>query len=339
MNITSRYKRVAVLGLCALGGALPVAAADTSSWTFTFDNDYFVSSDNNYTDGFGFSWVSNELQSYDEDRFIRKWGDFWSFLPFLGNEGYETYVSWSLAQEMHTPDIISDPNPSLDDQPYAGVLYLDSLFYARKDRWSHTMQLKIGIVGPSSQAGNLQREVHELIGDEIPMGWHTQLPDEPVINVGYTVAYLAAAGHLSDSVEWRVTPLANVGLGTYFTGAGVGLSGEVGWNLVNTFGGAGLRTGVNAATTVGVAPTQGWSVSLFGGLGAFGVAHYLPLDGNVFRDSRSVNSKPFVGTGTIGLNVRRRGLVLSMAITHLTDTVEHNQQDADFGSASLSWNF
>ena len=30
------------------------------------------------------------------------------------------------------------------------------------------------------------------------MGWDTQLPNEPVINVGYTVAHLAAAGTWAD---------------------------------------------------------------------------------------------------------------------------------------------
>jgi hypothetical protein len=35
----------------------------------------------------------------------------------------------------------------------------------------------------------------------------------------------------------------------------------------------------------------------------------LPLDGTVFRDSRSVDSEPFIGTGTIGIAVRHHGFV------------------------------
>ena len=180
--------------------------------------------------------------------------------------------------------------------------------------------------------------MHKAFGIDEPMGWHTQLPDEPVINVGYTAAYLTAAGHVGDTAEWRITTLANVGLGTYFTGGGLGAYGEVGWNLVDAFGGSSLRSGLNTASTVGVGPVDRWSVSFFGGLGAYGVAHYLPLDGTVFRDSRSVDSKPFVGTGTLGVSVRHHGLVVSLAATLFSDTVENQVQDAEFGTLSVSWN-
>ena len=61
---------------------------------------------------------------------------------------------------------------------------------------------------------------------------------------------------------------------------------------------AALRSGLNAASTVGVGPVNGWSVAFYGGFGGYGVAHYLPLDGTVFHDSRSVDSEPFIGTGT-----------------------------------------
>jgi hypothetical protein len=61
----------------------------------------------------------------------------WAFLPFVSDEGYATYASWTLGQEMHTPDDIRNPIPPEDDQPYAGVLYVDSLLYARKERWTH----------------------------------------------------------------------------------------------------------------------------------------------------------------------------------------------------------
>ena len=75
-----------------------------------------------------------------------------------------TYAAWTLAQEMHTPDDITNPNPPEDDQPYAGVLYVDSLLYARKERWTHVWQLKLGVVGPASQAEDVQRDFHDLVG-------------------------------------------------------------------------------------------------------------------------------------------------------------------------------
>jgi len=330
-----------ISGALLLSGAVDCAAQSTPShdgaWTVTLENDTFTSSDNNYTNGLGVTWVSNAIDTYEEQSLLRRWGKFWSFLPFVGNDGYRTYVSWALAQEIHTPDDISNPNPPLDDQPYAGVLYLDSVIYAKRERWAHAWQLRVGVVGPASQADHTQRWFHKMIDSDKPMGWHTQLPNEPVINVGYTGTYLLAQGDLGGSASWRIIPVANAGLGNYFTGAGVGVYGEVGWNLVDAMGGTALRQGFNAASTVGVGPVQGWSLSLSGGVAGYGVAHYLPLDGTMFHDSRSVNTEPFIGMATLGISARYRSMVLFLGRTLFTKAFETERERADFGTLSFSW--
>ena len=45
-----------------------------------------------------------------------------------------TQRPWSVVQEKNTPDDITLPHPLLDDQPHSGVLYLDSVVYAKSDR-------------------------------------------------------------------------------------------------------------------------------------------------------------------------------------------------------------
>jgi hypothetical protein len=324
-----------------LSGAVDCAAQSTAppegAWTVTLENDAFTSSDNNYTNGLGVTWVSNAIDTYDERSLVRRWGKFWSFLPFVGKDGQRTYVSWSLAQEMHTPDDIQNPNPPLDDQPYAGVLYLDSNIYVRDQRWAHAWQLRLGVVGPASQADNVQKWFHDVIGADEPMGWHTQLPNELVLNLGYTGTYMLAQGDLGQSASWRVIPMVNVGLGNYFTGAGLGLYGEVGWNLVDAMGGTALRQGFNGASTVGVGPVNGWSVSFSGGVAGYGVAHYLPLDGTVFHDSRSVNTEPFVGLATLGVTVRHGTMVFFLGRTAFTKSFETQRKRPDFGTLSFSW--
>ena len=186
-------------------GVVDCAAQSPASYrgalTVTVENDVATGSDNNYTNGVGVTWVSDAIDTYEKGSLVRRWGEFWSFLPFVGNEGYRTYVSWSLAQEMHTPDDINVANPPLDDQPYAGVLYLDSTVYAKRERWVHAWQLRVGVVGPASQAENVQKWFHEVIGSDEPMGWDTQLPDELVLNVGYTGAYMLAQGDLGKSAR------------------------------------------------------------------------------------------------------------------------------------------
>jgi len=161
------------------------------------ENDVFTYSDNNYTNGIGISWMSNAVDTYNDRSFVRRWGNLWSFLPFVGDEGYRTYAAWSFAQEMFTPNDIKATHPPLDDQPYAGVLYVDNNIYAVGGRWTHVWQLRVGIVGPASQAEQAQKWVHKGVGSDEPMGWDTQLPNEAVLNVGYTGSYLLARGELT----------------------------------------------------------------------------------------------------------------------------------------------
>lgn len=171
MNMSVKIGGAAVLLFCSACWMARADAAPGKEWlTFSVENDSFTGSDNNYTSGLGISWVSADLESYDDDSFVSKWGRLWSFLPFVSDEGYTTYAAWTLAQEMHTPDDITNPSPPEDDQPYAGVLYVDGLLYARKERWTHVWQMKLGVVGPASQAEDLQRDFHDLVSADEPMG-------------------------------------------------------------------------------------------------------------------------------------------------------------------------
>lgn len=314
-------------------------SSDHGALTVTLENDIVAGSDNNYTSGAGVTWNSADLDHYGEDRFVRQWGEAWSFLPFVGDEGYRTYAGWSVVHETHTPDDIELEDPPLDDQPYAGILYVDSLLYARSARWTHAWSLKLGTVGPSSQADEIQERIHDFTGDDEPQGWHTQLPDEPVINMSYTAAHLWKDGRAGESAEWRLIPVGHVGVGNYFTGAGLGLVGEVGWNLADTLGTTALRQGLSLASTVGVGPVDGWSVSFFGGISGHAIAHYLPLDGTVSRDSRSVDTETYVGSASAGLSVRSGGFALSLGGTISTDAFEGQKEDAEFGTLSFSWYF
>nr|NJM02881.1 lipid A deacylase LpxR family protein [Desulfobacula sp.] len=337
MSIRMKVAQAVLLSLYAVGCLTQPVAAYDGAMTLIIENDTFTGSDDNYTNGVGFSWASDDLDTYGRESFLNKWGRFWAFLPFVKDDGYTTYASWSLVQEIYTPDEITDPDPPGDDQPYAGVLYLDNLLYARKGRWGHVWALKLGVVGPDSRAEDVQKGFHDLIGANEPLGWHNQHPNEPVINLGYTAACLAAEGSAAGLAEWKIVPVGTLGLGTYFTGAGLGIYGEIGWNLVDAFGGAALRTGFNAASTVGIGPVDNLSVAFFGSLGGFAVAHYLPLDGTVFTDSRSVDTEPFVGMASCGFSVRQGRFALSFSTSFFTETFETERNNAEFGTVSLSW--
>ncbi|MCL1089111.1 lipid A deacylase LpxR family protein [Shewanella profunda] len=330
--------RILLIGLCLVSSLSQAWAASDGAISLTWENDAFTGTDNNYTNGVGFTWVSGAIDT-DNDGLVEQWTDLWSFLPFVADSEYQTYASWSVVQEMNTPDDDTIPNPSEDDQPFSGILYIDSTLYAQKEDWMHLWQLKLGVVGPMSHAEDVQRGFHKVIGANKPHGWDTQLPNEAVVNLTYTVAHLVAAGSVGDSAQWRLVPIGTLGLGNYFTGAGAGVYGEVGWNLVDALGVSALRSGFNVASTVGVKPLAEWSFSFFGGIGAYGVAHYLPLDGTLFRDSRSVDSNPLIGMVSAGFCLRRGTFSLSYSNTFFSETFETERHKTDFGTLGMSWTF
>jgi hypothetical protein len=333
MVVSKKIVALMLIGLSSLCGEIQ---ASDGALSITLENDIFTGSDNNYTNGLGITWVSGAVDTGD-DGFVGRWTRFWSFLPYVADDGYETYASWSLVQEINTPDDIQDPYPSLDDQPYSGILSVDSTLYSLGRKWAHSWELKLGIAGPAAHADDAQEGLHKLIGSDEPMGWDTQLPNELILNLGYSNAHVAAAGSLGESAQWRVVPIATAGIGNYFTGASFGVYGEVGWNLVDALGVAALRSGMNAASSVGVNQLDHWSVSFFGGAGVYGVIHFLPLDGTLFRDSRSVDSEPFIGIGSFGFCVRRKSLTLSFSWTRFTEAFDTQRAEADFGTVSLAW--
>ena len=65
-----------------------------------------------------------------------------------------------------------------------------------------------------------------------------------------------------------------------------------------------------------------------------GMFRFMPLDGTLFRDSRSVDTKHFVGMATIGLTARRRDMVFFLGRTSVTNTFDGERKRADFGTAS-----
>lgn len=193
-------------------------------------------------------------------------------------------------------------------------------------------------MGPSSLGDQVQAEYHEFIGADRPRGWDTQLPDEPVANLDYTIGYELVEIGDGGGFQSRLVPVAGAGVGTYFVGASAGLFGELGWNLPNSVAVLSARRGLSPSAQAGVG-VDPWSLRLFAGSGGFAVAHYLPLDGTVTRSSRSVSSEPLVGFVSAGVGASWNRWRLDYYFTFFSDTFETQRTSTDFGTLSISYSF
>ena len=228
---------------------------------------------------------------------------------------------------------LEDPDPR--DRPYAGILYgtigLDRRTWRTLDRF----ELQLGVIGPASGARDTQSFVHRIIGDPVPQGWGRQLHNEPVFNLNAERIWrVPVAGTGIGDVD--VLPAAGAQLGTVRVAASAGARLRFGQGLERDFGAPRIRPTI-ADPPAPVGEGFGWYV--FGGVGGYAVARDIFLDGNTWRDSRSVDRKPFVADFEVGAAVFWRNIRLSYTQVWRTKEFEDQSRIFSFGSVSLAFAF
>jgi lipid A 3-O-deacylase len=312
----------------------------TGAISVTIENDAFTGSDDAYSNGVGLTWTSRDTETLSHGNPARAWADAWSFMPGVRHPT-ERYISLSIAQEMHTPEDITLESPPLDDWPYAGVVFLDAVVYRRSPRTNDAWTLRLGVVGPASHADDTQTWFHDVVDADEPRGWKTQLPNEVIVNMGYTANFAGPTGQISERISWRVTPTVTAEAGTYATVVGAGALLEIGYNLPRTAQSvSSLRGGLNAASVVGWGEDETeLSVSGNIGLAGYAIERFLPLDGTYFRDSRSVQYDPTIAVITAGATVRYGDYAINFNVAFSEGSIEGRDEVVEFGALTVSRRF
>ena len=244
---------------------------------------------------------------------------------------------WRLAlgQNFFTPVNKFRRNPEPSDRPYAGILYglvgLDRRTWNTVDRF----ELQLGVVGPAALARQTQDVVHDIIDNPTPRGWDEQLRNEPVINLNAERIWrVPVAGTGFGNVD--LLPAAGAQFGTYRIAASAGARVRFGQGLERDFGTPRVRPALSdAPAPVG----EGFGWYFFAGLGGYAVGRDITLNGNVFRDSRSVDHRPFVGDLELGAAVFWQNIRLSYTQVWRTKEFVGQNEPFTFGSVSLAFSF
>jgi len=304
--------------------------------TLQFDNDMFGGTDRHFTNGMRAAWLSQEGGA---PRFIR---DAASFVPFF-KATRRMRMSFSVGQNIYTPEDISLTDPPRDDRPYAGWLFAGIGLVAENGSVLDKLELDIGVVGPYSLANEVQTKWHKLIGITEPRGWNTQLKTEP----GATLFYERSFRQFHELPLHDVIPIENLGvdftphiggaLGNVFTHGAAGFTVRFGDDLPNDFGPPKIRPNLPGSDFFVPDDSFGWY--LFAGAEGRVIGRNIFLDGNTFRDSRSVDKKYFVGDIQMGFAVTF--LRARLAFTQVFRSAEFDGQEGfnSFGSAALSVRF
>jgi hypothetical protein len=307
----------------------PTAGAETGTLTLILENDLFYNIDRHYTNGVQAVWTTARDGVPD-------WTKDWAQLvPFFAQDGHLRAV-FALGQNMYTPSDIKIADPPQTDRPYAGWLHGSVGLINENNKRMDQLQLTLGVVGPASLAEPAQKFIHKLIDSPKPLGWDTQLHNEP----GLVLTYQRSWRHdLIGGDGFGIDMMPHVGgaLGNVSTYADTGLMFRAGWRLPADFGPARIQPSLPGSGFFepDAAHPIGWYFFL--GASGRGVARNIFLDGNTFRDSRSVDRKFWVGDLQAGVAINIYDVRLTY--THVFRTREFTTQDKgdQYGAVALTW--
>lgn len=320
---------------------------ERETWRFEFDNDCFFNKDNKISNGWSLQKHSAVAESWDTlqgfPNFIRRWG---GKIPTLMDNGLYYRIGIATGQIIQTPDDLSRSDLIEDDVPYAGALTLQTTWYAFNDNEFRGFEVTAGVVGPLSLAEQLQKTGHRLFDNAEPNGWDNQLETEPVINLDYMRKQKIWRQGNPASPVFDTSISGDVGLGNLFTQASVALEMRFGHNMPRGFLSVSDPIGVSMHYVASMKPANPGEASFYATMVLRGsaFAHNIFLDGNMFRDSHSVEKKPLVGVAVVGLHYERNSWGVHFSVMTSTDDVDTSKAPAAegnerLGAIDVEWHF
>lgn len=275
-----------------------VRPPEGSEFQLFIENDLLARTDRYYTHGLKFGGgVPFDLLQLPASELLKQ---------LAPKDGSAIHLGLFLGQNLYTPKSISISAPQPLDRPWAAWLYLGGVAQRAKANRLDTVEIDLGLVGPSALGKEVQTGWHRLIGAPQPMGWQHQIPNEPA----FMVSYLAKSKHVLGSargVDLELIPHGGGSIGTVMTLARAGATVRLG-RAMTGFGpdtiepGGAMLQNMRRDIEPGRAHELEWYV--FAGLDHRLVAHNIFLDGTVFRDSPRVRHRPHVYDLTVGLSLR-----------------------------------
>ena len=250
-------------------------------------------------------WVVSLTE--ENDKFAPKNKDryYTQGLKLAVNRGDHTF--FSLTQEINTPSDTSNANPSENDQPYSGALYLGWGYGAILDRGGRkdcmfSVEAKLGVIGPSAGGETIQNKFHELIGTPSAAGWGSQVNDEVLLNLDGEFRRrfdLDPTGH-----DYRdLIARAAVELGTMRSEVLLGAQLRWGVNLDKSWGHSFVRhsNGYDPIDALRASASRpNFSYWAFADTQLEVVVRNYAVDGGNFRESRGVTRSPVVLQCAVG---------------------------------------
>ncbi|MGM0832925.1 lipid A deacylase LpxR family protein [Halomonas qinghailakensis] len=329
MNTTSALCRKVMPFILPLSVLPSVAMASDSALSVKLENDGLASSDDgHFTSGFELNWTFTPQEQSWLQRLSTALPD--SLI------GQADRASYRLIHQIYTPNDIEQRALIEDDRPYAGLVYGGLSLYedVPKGQWTQAtdLHLDVGVVGPSSLADSIQREVHRVTDSDRPRGWKNQLGDEALVNLTLRRQWwndVPLAGK-----QFSHGPSVGAALGNMYTYASAGYSvrwGDDAEGIPTLTPNPGSRHLMNGH--------RGWQWYLFANVEGYYMAQNLTLDGNTFRDSHSVDREEWLAEASAGLAIAWEDWQVTYAAVQRTREFDGQDEQDKFGAMTLTKRF
>ena len=297
-----------------------------------FENDIFDKTDKGYTNGVKFSTIFNvNTEVYP---FFKA--------PFFYDSTKNHFVTFSVGQDIFTPEDTQALPPDTKDRPYAGWLYMGMNWQQGDANNLDSLEIQVGVVGPAALGEQIQNGIHSKTGSLEAVGWDYQLANEPGLIVSYEHRWRHVTDELFLGINADAIPYAGFALGNVLSYANVGTAVRFGWNIPSDFG----KSVTHPAQEAGVpAFDRGahhfrnkFSFYFLAVVDAGFIARDIFLDGNTFKDSASVPERDYlIGAFTAGFGLDIYALHIVFLNTHKTKDFVLDNKGFSFGTIGVSY--
>ena len=320
----------------------PPASETPSRWSVIVENDALTGAtgDRDYTAGFSVALAGATAQHIARPNYrALEWLDGGLRVDRLHRSErvahHDDGVSMSLL--VFTPDDIASPHPIPTDRPYANLLELTHARFSLDSAGEvlHESSFTLGLLG-SGVAESLQRGLHRVMGDAVPLGYRYQISDGGEFTARYSVVRrsLLADGGSRGRFDAQYSLEGSVG---FVTEAAVGVG--VRWGALGSpWWSAPLQTAYAARTVPGAFDGRargGEDLYLWAGLSLRARLYNALLQGQLRDNELALSAsalEPFVLDAGVGVTKRLRRVQLGYAVRYQTREIR-----AGIGARAVVW--
>jgi len=322
--------------ICLLSTILQLQASewDLKNINFQTENDSDTSNDEAYSYGSSISLL-----------FLRKdLQDSILHIPFTDYKNTDNYISFAYAHQIYTPGEIEFFELLPLDRPYAGYGYIESGLYQSSNNNLKSLNIQIGMVGPSAGMEAIQKVIHKLIGSPKVNGWPNQLKDEVTFQLNYSEKqYYNLDNIFGLNNSSSIIPEYGVNLGNVSTKIYGAALFRYGLNVTKDYGSSQIDNTtynrISLDADYDYKNDNRWRVFLNISAKANLIARNIFLDGNTNKDSHSVDKNNFVMTGSYGISIAYNQYSFDYIRTHTSKEYKTQDELYSYGSLLFSYNF